>query len=327
MPAIRCGTEALALANAPADTPPMPAGDASTRYRCRALALCLGLALGCLPACQRGPVPGPVAPQATAEAAATRPVDAVYVLRDRLLARDGAGFARLAVPPALHAQLEAAWSQGQSRWPLDELPLDTHISRMLVALQAPQADKALMTTFRRQFAHADKDIDQAVRTLVVFGGEYVQKDAGYSEEERAHITQAITALGGWALSAPLADPKRARPFFSTLAAAAVRSGIDGKAGNAAFAALGMTQSLNRLSPFFATLLAQLRLQYGLDVDAALSSLHVSLLRQTGDTAELRLQYTLAGTRIDALAPAVRVDGHWYLANYLRRAEQSLQSAP
>jgi hypothetical protein len=107
----------------------------------------------------------------------------------------------------------------------------------------------------------------------------------------------------------------------------VRSGIDGKAGNAAFAALGMTQSLNRLSPFFATLLAQLRLQYGLDVDAALRSLHVSLLRQTGDTAELRLQYTLAGTRIDALAPAVRVDGHWYLANYLRRAEQSLQSGP
>lgn len=304
----------------------MPAGDASARYRRHALALCLGLALPWLPACQRGPGPNPDA-AATVAVAATRPVDAVLVLRDRLLARDGAGFARLAVPPALHAQLEAAWSRGQSRWPLDELPLDTHIPRMLMALQAPQADKALMATYRRQFANADKDIDQAVRTLVVFGGEYVQKDAGYSEEERAHITQAITALGGWALSAPLADPKRARPFFSTLAAAAVRSGIDGKAGNAAFAALGMTQSLNRLSPFFATLLAQLRLQYGLDVDAALRSLHVSLLRQTGDTAELRLQYTLAGTRIDALAPAVRVDGHWYLANYLRRAEQSLQSGP
>ena len=304
---------------------PMPAADASTRYRRLALALCLGLALPWLPACQRGPGPSPDA--TTIEVAATRPVDAVHVLRDRLLARDGAGVARLAVPPALHAQLQAAWTRGQSRWPLDELPLDTHIPRMLVALQAPHADKALMATYRKQFANADKDIDQAVRTLVIFGGEYVQKDADYTEEERAHVGQAINALGSWALAAPLADPKRAQPFFTTLAAAAVRSGIDGKAGDAAFAALGMTQSLNRLSPFFATLLAQLRLQYGLDIDAALRSLHVSLLQQTGDTAELRLQYSFAGTRIDALAPAVRIDGHWYLANFVGRAERSLHAGP
>ncbi|WP_051247342.1 hypothetical protein [Thermomonas fusca] len=300
----------------------MPAADIANRYRRCALVLCLGLALPWLPACQRGPGPNPAAVDTVAQAA-TRPADAVHVLRDRLLARDGAGFARLAVPPALHTQLQAAWARGESRWPLDELPLDTHIPRMLVALQAPHADKALMATYRRQFANADKDIDQAVRTLVVFGGEYVRKDADYSEEERAHITQAIQALGDWALAAPLADPKRARPFFTTLAAAAVRSGLEGKAGNAAFASLGMTQSLNRLSPFFATLLAQLRLQYGLDVDAALRSLHVSLLQQTGDSAQLRLQYTFAGTRIDALAPAVRIDGHWYLANFVRRAEQSL----
>ena len=305
----------------------MPAGDAADRYRHCALALCLGLAALCLAACQRSPGPGDRTAAAAASMAATRPVDAVHVLRDRLLQRDGAGFARLAVPTALHAQLEAAWSQGQSRWPLDELPLDTHIPRMLVALQAPHADKALMATYRRQFANADVDIDQAVRTLVVFGGEYVQKDADYSDQERAHVSQVINAMGSWALAAPLADPKRAQPFFATLVAAEVRSGIDGKAGGAAFASLGMTQSLNRLSPFFATLLSQLRLQYGLDVDAALRSLHVSLLQQTGDTAQLRLEYTFAGTRIDALAPAVRIDGHWYLANYVRRAEQSLQADP
>lgn len=304
----------------------MPARDASIRIRRCCLALTLGLATLWLPGCQRGASPATAQGSATT-AAATRPVDAVHVLRDRLLERDGAGFARLAVPPALHAQLEAAWRQGHSRWPLDELPLDAHIPRMLVALQAPQADKTLMATYRRQFANADADIDQAVRTLVVFGGEYVQKDADYGDDERAHISQAINALGSWALAAPLADAKRAQPFFATLAAAAVRSGIDGKAGEAAFAALGMTQSLNRLSPFFATLLAQLRVQYRLDIDAALRSLHVSLLQQTGDTAQLRLQYSLAGTRIDALAPAVRIDGHWYLANYVRRAEQSLAAQP
>lgn len=317
---------ALAQAGRRHDTPPMPAGDTPARLRRFALALCLALATLWLPACQRsaGPVP---TPREAAEAAALRPVDAVYLLRDRLLERDGAGFARLAVPPELHTELEAAWAQGRSRWPLDELPLDAHIPGMLAALQVPQADKALMATFRKQFANADRDIDQAIRTLMVFGGEYVQNDPEYDADARDHIAQAIAALGHWGLAAPLADPKRAQRFFATLAAAAVRSGIDGKAGNAAFAALGMTQSLNRLSPFFATLLAQLRQQYGLDIDTTLRGLQVSLEQQTGDDATLRVRYLLGGQAVDARMPAVRIDGRWYLAGYVRRARQSLDGGP
>ena len=293
----------------------------------RAACLCAVTLLLSLSACQPegGSGQRPVARVASSEVAALRPVDAVYVLRDRLLARDGAGFAQLAVPPALHAELELAWRAGRSRWPLDELPLDARIPRMLAALQAPNADKALMVTFRSQFAGADADIDQAIRTLMVFGGQYVQTDPDSSQTEHDHTHQAIAAMGAWALQAPLADPKRAQRFFSVLSAAAVRSGIDGKAGNQAFATLGMTQSLNRLSPFLATLLAQLHQQYGLDIDAALRSVRVSLLQQTGDQAQLRLQYTLAGHPIDAIVPVVRLNGHWYLRDFVARAEASVRS--
>lgn len=260
--------------------------------------------------------------------AARKPVDAVIVLRDRLLARDGAGFARLAVPPALHAQLAEGWQQGRSRWPLDELPLDAKLPKMLAALQEKDAESKLMATFRRQFAGADRDIDEAIRTLVQFGGDYVQTEADYTAQEREHVGQALAALGSWALAAPLSDPKRAQPFFAALVAAARRCGVDGKAGNAAFARLGMDASLARLSPFIATLLAQLHIQYGLDIDATLRGLEVRLQDQTGDTARLRLRYTLGdsrapGSAIDAIVPVVRIDGHWYLADFVHRAEASL----
>ena len=284
----------------------------------------------CLPACERAAPPtGTAIGVATRQApqAATKPADAVYVLRDRLLARDGAGFARLAVPPAVHAQLVEGWSQGRSRWPLDELPLDAHLPKMIAALQEKDAGSKLMATFRRQFAGADRDIDQAIRTLVLFGGEYVQKEADYTPEERDHVVQAIAAMGDWALAAPFADPQRAQPFFAALAAAAQRSGIDGKAGNVAWTTLGMKRSLDRLSPFLATLLAQLRTHYGLDVDASLRGMEVRLLEQTGDRARLRLRYTLAGRDIDAILPAVRIDGHWYLADFVRRAQASLAGKP
>ena len=89
----------------------------------------------------------------------------------------------------------------------------------------------------------------------------------------------------------------------------------------------MRQSLNRLSPFFATLLDQLKRQYGLDLDAAMRSVEASLMQQTGDSARLRLRYSLAGRDIDTVIPVVRIDGHWYLANYVARAEASLPAPP
>lgn len=293
------------------------------------IALAALLCLGPL-ACERStpgtgaPIGVAVKPQAQA---ARKPVDAVNVLRNRLLARDGAGFARLAVPPALHARVAAGWRDGRSQWPLDELPLDAKLPVMLAALQEKNAESKLMAIFRRQFAGADRDIDQAIRTLVLFGGEYVQKEADYTPEERDHVAQALVAVGTWAQEAPLSDPKHAQPFFGALVAAANRSGIDGKAGTAAYAALGMEASLNRLSPFIATLLAQLRIQYGLDLDASLRGMQARLLEQTGDSARLRLRYTLAGRGIDAIVPAVRIEGHWYLADFVRRAEASLAAGP
>ena len=292
------------------------------------LASCLAIAG--LTACERG---GSDAGQAIGVAkaakiqAATRPVDAAYLLRDRLLAHDGAGFARVAVPAELHARVAASWKDGRSRWPLDELPLDAKLPQMLATLQVPGADAALMATFRRQFADADRDIDQAIRTLAVFGSEYVQKHGDYTPEERTHTAQTITAVSSWGLQAPLAEKARAQHFFTALAAAARRCGVEGKAGPAAFTELGMDASLSRLSPFLATLLAQLRQQYGLDIDASLRALRVTLLQQTGDSASLRLQYPLAGHDIDAVVPVVRIDGHWYLADFVRRARETVSAEP
>ena len=279
-----------------------------------------------LPACQRDNASDSGAIHVAAPAKATpavRPVDAVNVLAARLLARDGVGFARLAVPPALHARLVEGWRAGTTHWPLDELPLDARLPGMLAALQARNAEKALQATFRRQFKGADRDIDEAARTLALFGSDYVQKEADYTPEEREQVTQAIAALSQWAVGAPLSDPIRAQRLFAALAAAATRSGIDGKAGNKAYASLGMDPSLERLSRFIATLLSQLRKDYGFDIDTSLRGLDVRLVEQTGDRARLRLRYSLAGSEIDAIVPVVRIDGNWYLADFVRRAESSL----
>ena len=268
-------------------------------------ALCLMLA-----ACERAPPPAP---------GGERPTRAVTRLAERLRANDAAGFATVAVPPALHARLETAWRTGRSRWPLDELPLEDRLPAMLAALAAPDARTSLQASFDRQFANSGDELRSAATSLGTFGVEYIRKEGDYSDAERDHFTQTVSALSRWAAKAPLSDPARARTAIASLSTAARRTGV---ASPEDFANLGMEASLERLGPFLAASKQVFR-SYGLDLDATFDGLDASLVQQTGDAATVRVRYRLGGEPIDTILAVRRIDGRWYLVDYLRNAQASL----
>jgi hypothetical protein len=269
------------------------------------------LACALLLACQRTPpaVPG-----------SDRPTQAVLQLAERLRANDAAGFATVAVPPALHARLETAWRTGRSRWPLDEIPLEDRLPAMLAALSADDARNRLQQTFDRQFANSGAELRSAATSLGVFGVQYIRNEGDYSDAERDHYAQTVAAVSHWAAGAPLADAKRARGAIALLATAARRTGI---ASPEDLANLGMDASLKRLGAFLGTT-KQVLAMYGLDLDETLDNLDATLVQQTGDAATVRVRYALAGEPVDTLLRVRRVDGRWYLEDYLRNAETSLE---
>jgi len=244
------------------------------------------------------------------------PVQAVQQLVDDLQRDDLAAYARHAVPPELHARLEAAWAQGRTLWPLTELPLEQKFQGFLTALAEPRSEQKLLATYRRQFAGADTEIRTAATTLGLFTAQYVANESAYSEPERDHYRQLIAALTHWGQRAPLGDPVRARRMVPQITLAARATGLGGRDG---LRQAGMERSLQRLGPFFVRLEQGLA-QYGLDFDKALSGMQVTLAGQTGDQARVRLQYTLAGQPIDAFVLVERRAGRWYLTDLLRRAE-------
>lgn len=279
--------------------------------RFRALAV---LSLCLLAACQREAAPH------VAAATAPRPAQAVRLLAARLRANDLVGFTRAAVPPALYQRLEAGWRDGRSRWPLDEAPLDERLPGMLSALAASGSEARLEATFGRQFARADTELKAAALSLGQFGMQYVRSQGDYSDAEREHHLQDIAALSRWGMGAPLADPRRARATIAQLAQAARRTGI---VADADFGKLGMEASLSRLGPFLAALKQGLA-RYGLDLDATLDQAQATLLEQTGDSARVRLRYRLGEGEVDTVFDLQRIDGRWYLRDYLRHAEASLR---
>jgi hypothetical protein len=281
------------------------------------------LALACLAmaGCRREPGEPPAAPADTG--AARKPAQAVRQLTAHLRANELEAFALEAVPPDLHARLVIAWREGRTRWPLDELPFGRRLPAMLAALAAPGSELALQKTFDHQFAGADRELRSAATTLGQFGTQYLANEGDYSDDERQHYAQLIGAASQWAMQAPLGDRARAHRAIATLATAARRTRL---ASEADFRTAGMDASLRRIGPF-ADALKQALAGYGLDLDADLATLDASLQQQTGDRAKVRMRYRFAGQDIDTVVSMRRIDGRWYLVDYLRHAEAALARPP
>jgi len=256
--------------------------------------------------------------------AAVEPTAAVLQLAGDLRRNDLAGYARHALPPALHARMVAAWRDGRTIWPLTELPLDDRLPAFITALAAADSEKQLLSAYQRQFAGADRELRSAAATLGLFAGQYVREAGDYSPAEREHYLQLVTALSQWARQAPLAGGARARAAIPQLTAAARLTGLAGGAGT--FHRLGMERSLGRLGPFFGRF-KQVLVGYGLDFDRTLDGVRVALIEQSGDRARVSLDYTLAGQSVSAQVRLERRDGRWYLSDLLRHAEAAAGPVP
>ena len=269
-------------------------------------------ALGCLLLAACGP--GQAPEDGTAAKNAT-PAQVVRRLTTHLRHNDLEAFAREAVPPGLHDELDLAWREGRTRWPLDQLPFGSRLPQMLDSLAAPGAETRLQRIFDRQFAGADRELRAAARALGVFGAQYVGKEGDYSDDERQHYTQLIAATAQWGARAPLSDRERANAAIAALATAARRTGLTSEA---AFRDAGIDSGLRRMGPFAAAF-KRVVAGYGLRVDADLATLEATLQQQTGDTALVRMRYRWAGQPIDTVVAMQRIDGQWYVADFLRHA--------
>jgi hypothetical protein len=268
---------------------------------------------------ERASSPRGAARPAGGHGGATSPAEAVLLPTRDLHGNDLAGFARDAVPPALHAQLDTAWRAGRTRWPLDELPLGAKVPAVLGALAAPGSEARLGRDYDRQLAGAGGELRSAALALGLFGDKYVANEGDFSADERAHYRQLVAATSRWAANAPLSDAKRAHAAIARLAVAARATGLHSQAD---FARYGIDDGLRRLSGY-ERVLKDVLAGYGLDLDAALAGMRVTEVERHGDHARVRMQYRFGGRGIDATIRVERRGGRWYVADFLRHAEAAV----
>ena len=253
---------------------------------------------------------------------AASPDEAVTDLIAHLRRNALADVTRTALPAPLYARVEAGWRAGKSRWPLSELPFDENLPGLLKALTAENAERKLDARFKQQLSGQTRALQDAARGLGLFGKQYISREGHYNAQQRQHYVQLIDALSAWAQKAPLGDPGRGKESIHLLVNGAKRTGLH---SDADLTRLGMDASLKALVPLYIASKQVFGL-YGLGVDATLASVRAETVKIQGDRADVRVRYTLADTDIDTLMKAVKVNGRWYLANYLEDAEASLRAA-
>ena len=84
---------------------------------------------------------------------------------------------------------------------------------------------------------------------------------------------------------------------------------------------GAPKSLQQIRKEADTALRQNKLDSALEL-AALGSVEAGLQVQQGDRATVRLRYVLAGSEIDTVVAGERIDGRWYLSDFLRHAREA-----
>src|SRR5690606_16797687 len=161
-----------------------------------ALLVLLAMALAMLAGCRREP------PADATPVEAATPGEAVRRLTAHLQAGDLEAFARDAVTPEVHRRLQVAWSEGRTRWPLDQLPFAQHIPRGMAARHAPGAPQSLQRGFEGQRAGAS--VQAAAEFLTLLTVQYIVQQGEFSVSEREHYPQLVQAIGDWAGGAPIA---------------------------------------------------------------------------------------------------------------------------
>lgn len=275
------------------------------------------LALLCMGGCKRNDH-ATALPGANAEPAA-----AMQAMTTPLRRNDLVAYARIRVTPTQYTALEAAWRSGASRWPLTELPLPNEVGSLLGNLSAPDAERRLQQAFDQQLAGQAQGIRQAAQSLGQFGVQYLRSRTDYQPEQRAHYVQLVDALSAWAATAPLADRPRAKASIAELVAAARATGIQ---SDADLQQLGMEESLRRLGPFWAACKKVLE-RYDLSLDSSLDALRTGLVKQQGDSAQVRLRYPLAARDIDLSVSLIKREGHWYQQQTQDDVQAVLRAVP
>ena len=223
---------------------------------------------------------------------------------------DIAGLIEHMLPPAEFARVKAQWNDSKD----DHEPSEAQrkqFAETMAKLTAADAADTLYAELEPDIRQFDAQYQQQIPTIVAMGRGYlrglVQQSQELSASEKEQANGVIEALSQWVEKTRFTDPEKVREALAIVTETARQ--LDLKTLDQA-RALDFEQSAPRLKIAFNGLKKVLAV-YDFSVDQTLDSVTTEVVSSEGDTAMLKLTYTLLGTALETRSPMVRIGGRWY----------------
>lgn len=287
-----------------------------------ALLLCAALAL--LSAC------GKDKDQQQAAASAT-PAAAVENSAHLLKTGDFDGLWQHVLTPADYKTMRADW--GKDHDPSQATAEDRRkFAETMAELTAPDAEQTLFAKLQPQLAQYDKQYKDQLPVMIGIGQGVISTQIDNSKEltlaQRQQAKELVAALAQWAQQTPWGDTDKARQAIAAIVDSARK--LDLKTLDQAYA-LDYPAAMQRYATAWDGF-KQVLAVYGLALDDSLDSVKAETLETKGDTARVKVSYTVLDKPMSTEIAMIREDGRWYDADLLKNwrkhhAEEMARYAP
>lgn len=258
-------------------------------------------------------------------AASESPTDAIVASAQRMKEGDLLGAVKLSVPPEHFERMKAEWRESVENDPPSEEER-RQFAETMSKLTAPDAEQQLYAELEPQLQVFETEMAPQIPLWIGMGRGFAVQSIEASEDltppQKQQATQTLDAVAAWLGSVDLTDRDKVKTAIghAVETARAVDLQTMEQVGELEF-----EQMLEKGGVVFTGLKDVLRV-YGLDLDKSFDSVKAELVSETGDTATVRVDYTLFDRPLSFETEMVKVDDRWYGKQTIEGLQKSLEES-
>lgn len=284
-----------------------------------AVLACASLFAFALTACQKEEAGESPAAQAKAT---SNPADAVTAVAQKMKEGDVLAVIQLSVPPARYEKLKTEWKAKMAEDPPTEED-KLEFQAMMTKLTAPDAENTLMAEAEPELAKFDTEIAPQLPMWIGMGQGFlmqsVNANTDMTAEQKKQAGDVVTAMVAWLQGVKLSDRALVKQAIGE--AVETARALDLKTLDEA-RALEFEPAMAKFGIAFQGVKDILKI-YGLDLNQTFDSVKASVMSETGDAAQVKVDYTLFGQQLSTVSDMVKIEDRWYGRDTIAQIEKEL----
>lgn len=232
-------------------------------------------------------------------------------------------FVQLVLPEARYNEIKAKYEQEQRERGAPDAAEAAEFAEMMGKLTAADAETALMAELEPHMAQFEAEMAPQMPMMIGMGrgfmAQAIQQNAEMSEDQKQQATKMLDAVGNWLSGVKLTDRELAKQAIAKAVAAARALELQTLEQ---VHALSFDQAMAKAGIAFGGVKDVLAV-YGFDINAALDSTKAEVVSEQGDSARVKVSYTVLGQTISGEQDMVRENGRWFGKDTMKAVAEAL----